>query len=141
LVQSVKRFGRRVTLPVKDTYPGPYWAADSVLPVAVPAQTGTAWLQAGLSLGVGAPLQRKPGKLSQKLKSGGERHRNSLDLFVPGDDSLAVGQSIDLLDDVLSTGQSIRSGLSVLREMGYVARGVLVMSVRNRVRLQPGGEE
>ena len=64
-------------------------------------------------------LDRNPSKLSQKLLNRKERKENGVNLFIPRDDFEKGSKKALLVDDVMSTGTSMRTCVSLLRSLGY----------------------
>ncbi|MBW7875507.1 MAG: hypothetical protein H3C47_05935 [Candidatus Cloacimonetes bacterium] len=145
LMISVKRSGFSPSLPDSLFQIPKNWLSDSnIRPnlLAVPARSSEHWLGRWMRPS-DSPFLRNHLKMSQKLKTSEERIRNSLDLFLPNDDFRSREDKFILVDDVLSTGQSIRACLSVLRQLGYTPFGVFLLSWRekNKPSLEELGHE
>ena len=91
--------------------------------VFVPSSRDKNWLEQGLppelNLRTLPALERNPQKLSQKILNRKEREKNGVNLFRIRDDCGKKFSSILLVDDVLSTGTSVRTCVKLLRSMGY----------------------
>ena len=141
LMIKVKRNGFLASLPRElFVLPSNWLCGVRVQPrlIAVPARSSSHWLSRWLRQS-DSPFLRNHLKMSQKLKTKQARIRNSLDLFLPNDDFRSEEDKFILVDDVLSTGQSVRACLSVLRQLGYTPFGVFLLSWRKKKR--PGLED
>lgn len=91
--------------------------------VFVPSSRNKHWMEQGLPEALYSrtlpALERNPGKLSQKLLNLKEREKNGVNLFRIRDDCGKKFSRILLVDDVLSTGTSIRTCVKLLRSLGY----------------------
>ncbi|MCO4782518.1 MAG: hypothetical protein KC646_09340 [Candidatus Cloacimonetes bacterium] len=100
--------------------------------VFVPSRNNSHWLNNCLNDEdkdrVFAPLLKNPQKLSQKLLNRHHRIRNSVNLFIRSDDFKTNLGSILLIDDVVSTGNSLQSVIQELHNMGYRNISVLVLA-------------
>ncbi|MCJ8345411.1 hypothetical protein MJH12_07715 [bacterium] len=98
----------------------------------VPSRKTDHWLQFYLNkvdrARVFAPLVKNPLKLSQKLLNRSDRIENSMNLFRGSDDFKQNLNSILLIDDVLSTGNSLQSAIKELKSLGYKNISVLVFT-------------
>ncbi len=106
--------------------------------VLVPSTARKSWMEAclpvksGLQGRLSSPLARHPQKLSQKQLQGKQRAFNAVNLFYPDDDSATVPGKVHLVDDVLSTGQSLGACAGILRDLGYEVASIRVLSFRTR---------
>ncbi|PCJ19135.1 MAG: hypothetical protein COB02_08785 [Candidatus Cloacimonadota bacterium] len=98
----------------------------------VPTRSGSHWMYLYLNevdkRKVFAPLLKNPLKLSQKLLNRDDRIINSMNLFIRSDDLRENLDSILLIDDVLSTGNSLKSAINELKMIGYKNIFVLIFS-------------
>jgi predicted amidophosphoribosyltransferase len=98
----------------------------------VPSRKESHWLHFYLNKEdkdrVFAPLLKNPRKLSQKLLNRHHRIENSVNLFIRSDDFKTNLNSVLLIDDVVSTGNSLQSVIQELIKMGYINISVLMLS-------------
>lgn len=105
---------------------------DSEMITFVPSRNGSHWLNCYLNdkdkNRVFAPLLKNPQKLSQKLLNRCHRTSNSVNLFIRSDDFKTNLGSVLLIDDVVSTGNSLQSVIQELASIGYTNISVLILS-------------
>jgi predicted amidophosphoribosyltransferase len=71
---------------------------------------------------------RNPSKMSQKFLKRDARIINSLNLFQKVDDFQRTSEQVLLVDDVLSTGASLKTCISILRKLGYKRLYVFILA-------------
>jgi predicted amidophosphoribosyltransferase len=102
--------------------PGEFTSAKYDL-IFIPSSKGDHWMENGLPdelrNSLLSALDRNPSKLSQKLLNRKERKENGVNLFIPRDDFEKGSKKALLIDDVMSTGTSMRTCVSLLRSLGY----------------------
>ena len=149
--------GVRKTTPLQIGGLGPALELDVLLPepryaydvFLVPSTSGEHWMEKGCSLGarrlgdydgsvmergVSSPLSRNPLKLSQKLLNKTERGLNCVNLFRIGDDPRRKSENALLIDDVISTGGSIRACAGLLKRLGYNQVSVFCLTYRTKLK-------
>jgi hypothetical protein len=98
----------------------------------VPPQNGVHWLTNNLEPDhknmVCSALQKRKDNLSQKLLNREERLLNSVNLFQFCDDCRINAQGI-IIDDVVSTGASLKACTRLLKKHGYTSLDALVLCV------------
>jgi len=114
--------GKSPSIPWWEFLPTEFFNPDTGL-VLIPSSRGVHWMENGLPKGLEErslpALERNPLKLSQKLLNRKERERNGVNLFRIRDDFERRFERVLLVDDVLSTGTSMKTCVTLLRTLGY----------------------
>jgi len=103
-----------------------HWIFDQMRTCQESPTSGSTWQF------IAPPFIRNPGKMSQKFLNREARIVNPLNLFLEVDDFRRISEQALLVDDVLSTGASLKTCISTLRKLGYKRVYVFVLAYQER---------